>query len=845
MRDLDSILMGLDRQESPISTIDAAMFFTGMKKLAEDPVVASAMADGPFLAPLPEVVSLMSQIVSGEFKSQVYYTYYANMLRGLMHGSIEDMFTEHAGHELEHANYILRRISVLSPGGISIPPYPPPPPMTDPQEIIHALIVLEEEGITLWKQLHSVCGEDSTKFTVEQYLQQEEEHLDELWQLVEPAGLPEQPGAPMGAGAVAPPGPGPEVAEQEGPKTASEIFKTASLRKQASHALTRDELLRIGLDPSRAGKKESSEDGPITNPIPGHFSAMADSFHKADQSRKEVQAIAPEVLAKMKAIFDTKSTVKSAFNALSEAKAKVAPRTKTKLAEDMVVPEPGADSPEAYVAREQQLAAQQAMAEASHAKTVAMQSGQAAQQAQAQMQAAQQQLQQAQMQLQQSQGEAQVNGQKALQSQQAQAEAEARAAEHSVGKMQLGMRVNQLRQELANLVMQDPVSEHAATVSDLAMQGQPATPQQQQQAEMAQQQQAMMQQAGGPSADTKGQVQEAQNAQQDAQMQGAQAQQAEQQDAQKGQQKAAALMDQMLQQKISGATARLLAAEQGMMHSGLNTALKSTAEHAAENTAARTTAALGGATKADPYAHLNAALHQPNAANAARMAEEARAAKMYAANKAGPVVETVHPGVPPVAPPVVPGGAPGAVPAPTAPTGPGMAHQLGSSSFAPRADGFVGRNLARAGTALGGATPEQAMGRGMMAGGALLGGAALAGTAGAAAVTGGVLGRAPAPQQHKISGKMGDYVTALKKEMSGHLADANLNTMERRYLEAYKKHKTKVIGGAAVGVLGGGTLLHLNAKRLRKRHNEDMSKAVASGIDQAMHPQSHDEVPNG
>ena len=148
-------------------------------------------------------------------------------------------------------------------------------------------------------------------------------------------------------------------------------------------------------------------------------------------------------------------------------------------------------SPEEYMAREKDLAASQAIAEASHAKTVAMQSSQAAQQAQAEAQAAQQQLADAQAQIEQLSQQAQAESQQSMMATQQAAEAEARAADHSIGKMQLGMRVNQLRQELANLVMQDPVAESAGTVSDLAVQGMPATPQQQADAEAMAQQQAM------------------------------------------------------------------------------------------------------------------------------------------------------------------------------------------------------------------------------------------------------------------------------------------------------------------------------------------------------------------
>lgn len=731
MSDLDFLLMMTARKEAAVPLVEASTFVVGLKKIAEELAApapdTTGQVEGPFLVPLPEAVELMAQMVSNEFKTQVYYTYYSNMLRGLSHESIAEEFMEHASDELEHANYLLRRIGVLSPGGVSIPPYPPPPPMTDPQEIIQSMIVVEQMGIALWKQLHSILGENPMKYTVEQYLQKEEEHQDELWQLVDPVDP-----------AAASPMPTAEAPSPD-PKTAEEILDAAMARKkEASLALTRQELLRAGMDPSYAGKKEhgapsTSVSGwkgaadltegarsqvketnfvfPETRKYPIHdkdhalaalglvgmhgsaeeksavrtavekkypglqmqkkadrdevikgkakqlitlatenLRKMTDQLPKADQNRVEIISKSPESLLHEKAVFDikkkdplTKTAVsrlellmgalpgaaggwagagdgageqalgtlagggagylatrgmhhllgKIPYSAIpSEAHlplsvlaglsvpaasgmagygagravralaAKPSPDATIqpvgepvsvtekksslgllilKLAEDIMLPSPGADSPESYVAREQQLAAQQAMAEASHAKTVSMQSAQAAQQAQAEAQAAQQQLQEAQMQLQQSQQEAQMGSQQALQAQQAASEAEARAAEHSISKMQLGMRVNQLRQELANLVMQDPVSEHAATVSDLAAQGQPATPQQQAEAEAAQA--AAVDPATGqpvqPSAEAQQEGQEAQNAQQHAETQGAQAEQAQQADQAKAQPKQA------------------------------------------------------------------------------------------------------------------------------------------------------------------------------------------------------------------------------------------------------------------------------------------------------------------
>lgn len=597
---LDKLLFETLQPSNPIGFVEGATFLAGMKKMAEEALPdVSGEIEGPFMVPLPQAVELIAQMVSNEFKTQTYYVYYANMLRGLSHEGIAEEFMEHAENELEHANYLLRRMGVLSPGGISIPPYPPPKPLSDANEIIKEMIVVEQIGLSLWKQLHSIMGDNPMKFTIEQFLQREEEHQDELWQLVEPGAIPEAPTAEGAQGAQQEqPAEQPQstkVQVETGPKTAEAILNGATKRKLAAVA-TYDQLRRAGMDPGFTGKTEHDEDKAkkAADLTAGARAEIKDSNFVFPESRKypihdKDHALAALGMVAMHGSADEKSKVRAAVEkrypglhtehekkaaiqqyvheartlrdegrakkdqtrveldpkspaSLRAEKPDVQKKTdNTKSPKDVSIKPVGAPvslvelveraaktsayvggavlpdgsgfftgtvgkshgkekksdfaapevSPEEYMAREKDLAASQAIAEASHAKTVAMQSSQAAQQAQAEAQAAQQQLADAQAQIEQLSQQAQAESQQSMMATQQAAEAEARAADHSIGKMQLGMRVNQLRQELANLVMQDPVAESAGTVSDLAAQGMPATPQQQADAEAMAQQQAM------------------------------------------------------------------------------------------------------------------------------------------------------------------------------------------------------------------------------------------------------------------------------------------------------------------------------------------------------------------
>jgi bacterioferritin (cytochrome b1) len=486
MGTLENIIMDIARPANPIRFDEGAAFFVGMKKMAEELGAqpdTSGQVEGPFAVPLDQAVQLMAHMVANEFKTQVYYVYYANMLRGLSHHAIAEEFLHHAQHELEHAQYLLRRIGVLSPGGVPIPSYPPPEPLSDANEIVQTMIVVEQMGLSLWKQLLAVMGDNPMKHTIEDFLRREEEHQDELWQLVEQPGptalVPEQ----AQGQSQQPQEPKPEPAktqvkvETTAPQETAEPKLAAAMRivQQRKLAADRDRML-------------------------AELAIAVKNNNKSEISRLK-GALGP---------VDTKTA------ALAFVRAKRA---------NFVLPPPAQETAESYMQREQELDSHAAVAEAAHAKTIAMQATQAAQQAQAEAQAAQQQAQELQANLEQQTAAAQQASAQAMQSQQQAAEAEARAAEHSISKMQLGMRMNQLRQELANLVMQDPVSESAATVSDLAAQGQPATPMQQAQAEQA----AMMGEQP-QSAESQQQSQEAQNAQQHADEQAAEAEQSAQKD---------------------------------------------------------------------------------------------------------------------------------------------------------------------------------------------------------------------------------------------------------------------------------------------------------------------------
>lgn len=163
----------------------AASFYVKLKhgSMGYEPPDETGQLEGQFTVPVPQALELMSTMVENEFKTMYAYKTYANSLRGLSHHSIADEFEDHAENEIEHADFLLRRMAVLG-GAVHVPDIPAPPADTDPVAIIQTMVRMEQEGIAKWKALHAITGDNPMKFKIEEYLTREQEHLDELWQML-------------------------------------------------------------------------------------------------------------------------------------------------------------------------------------------------------------------------------------------------------------------------------------------------------------------------------------------------------------------------------------------------------------------------------------------------------------------------------------------------------------------------------------------------------------------------------------------------------------------------------------------------------------------------------------
>lgn len=233
--------------------------------------------EGEFAVPLEQAVMSMAQLVSHELKLQLAYIFYAEMLRGL-NRDLAEVFEHIAKQELDDAKYLLRRISVLMPGGVQIPIPPSPTPLADPLQILQQMIAGEQQAIVLLKALHSQMGENPMKYTVEQMLSEEQEHLDTLWQFM-PAGVSsQQPAAPVMPAPEAAPA---EAVPPQGGEAAPPDQKMASAiklaRKKLAAVATYDQL------------REGAAGGPVPPPGSEPIEAYVQREHQLSLAQSEAE----------------------------------------------------------------------------------------------------------------------------------------------------------------------------------------------------------------------------------------------------------------------------------------------------------------------------------------------------------------------------------------------------------------------------------------------------------------------------------------------------------------------------------------------------------------------------
>jgi hypothetical protein len=283
--DLEILSAGRPFTEQPLTAFDVAAFPSVLRKLAAPgeprpdenlmkyvadtqmgeaatPAEASVRTmmgapddtghlEGEFAVPVEQVVMTLAQIVSNSMRQHAAYAYYGEMMRGLERAGLAELFEEQGEDELKEMHYFLRRMSVLQPGGVPIPPPPSPEPSDDPEVALRFLLAGEQQAIVLFKALHAQLGDNPMKYTLEQIQTDAQEHMDKLWQFMPQGAAQKQ--ASVGrklAGAVSRLKRAADVAALATPALGAEpieqyLIRDQQLRLQQSEAEKQDLGLRL------------------------------------------------------------------------------------------------------------------------------------------------------------------------------------------------------------------------------------------------------------------------------------------------------------------------------------------------------------------------------------------------------------------------------------------------------------------------------------------------------------------------------------------------------------------------------------------------------------------------
>lgn len=415
----------------------------------------AAPAQGPAVDEGAALTRVITGLISHELRMHLAYLFYAETVRGLGRGDLAEVFQEHAEAEAKDASYLMRRLSMLSPGGAMIPPPPSPEPMEDPEQILSFLIEQEERAIAYLRGLHALVGDDPMSYTLEQMMADEQEHADRLEQFMSRNTTDAIP-----------------ATTQDAPEEQEPVVDSAVVEAPPAEAAPAAEPAKPKTEEKKPEKKETKTE--VKTETKTARAKIADEVTE----RKDMSAAAQEPV--------------EAY--LLRTQAQQIEQHQAELGQ-----------------ARQELAATQQMAAAS---------GMQAEQAQATTQQLQAELEQAHAAAEQATAMTSEAVERA-------AMAEENAAQQAVAKMDVSMRIQQMRQQLADLAATDPVAEEGLGFGTQAGPGSPQTAvQQQQMAEQA----AMMDPTGGtgqaPTGEAAEQQGEAVNAQQEAQKQTAQAQEA-------------------------------------------------------------------------------------------------------------------------------------------------------------------------------------------------------------------------------------------------------------------------------------------------------------------------------
>jgi bacterioferritin len=139
--------------------------------------------EGKFKVSVREMIRQLNRIVSAEYSQWMRWYHYSIVMHGHCRNVLAEEFSKHAGEELGHAEIVALRIVGL--GGYPATDMDHPLPLQDTEEILKELLLREQKGMQLYREVLALCGDnEGTRQLLEGNVAQEQDHIDELWRFI-------------------------------------------------------------------------------------------------------------------------------------------------------------------------------------------------------------------------------------------------------------------------------------------------------------------------------------------------------------------------------------------------------------------------------------------------------------------------------------------------------------------------------------------------------------------------------------------------------------------------------------------------------------------------------------
>lgn len=176
--------------KQPFKTDLAEIRRRAREKMESGPVTSAYAAD------LGTVVSVLNEVLATEIVCVLRYKNHYYVASGIHAGPVADEFLQHANEEQTHVDWVAKRITQLggvpnfNPEGLSTRSHSEYEEGATLEEMIREDLVAERIAIQTYSEIIRWLGNDdaTTRRMIEDILKMEEEHADDLANLLTPHG---------------------------------------------------------------------------------------------------------------------------------------------------------------------------------------------------------------------------------------------------------------------------------------------------------------------------------------------------------------------------------------------------------------------------------------------------------------------------------------------------------------------------------------------------------------------------------------------------------------------------------------------------------------------------------